>query len=305
MPLRVLAYIGGSGVLKLVNERVVGFSLDYLDVLWEIQPTSEDVQKYQFYVERSESQAGPWDLIAGPLLDIYRVRDTSALQTSNLRKFFYRIRVVNMIRDVETISAPFDREGGMDLIGAEIARNNEVVFREYTGVKCFVFPVRTFGQRCTQCWDATLEQITNPRCPTCFRTGFVGGYHYPIKFWAQIDESDQTEQVSSALRTEVKLDALRLGVLPEIKPRDLIVDFKNRRFRVTKVGGTRRLGRKVHQEVHLSQIEPGSIEHVIPIRVGDDELLKPARTFTNAHNMEAEIDHNSLDMASLRSLFRF
>ena len=35
-------------MIKFRNERVLSFELDYLDVLWEIEPTNEDIQEYQF-----------------------------------------------------------------------------------------------------------------------------------------------------------------------------------------------------------------------------------------------------------------
>ena len=37
-------------MISFCNERVLSFELDYLDVLWEIEPTTEDVQEYQFFV---------------------------------------------------------------------------------------------------------------------------------------------------------------------------------------------------------------------------------------------------------------
>ena len=62
-------------MLKVANIKVRSFSIEYLDLTWEIENTTEDIQEYSFYVERSEAEAGPWKTIAGPLIDKYFLRD--------------------------------------------------------------------------------------------------------------------------------------------------------------------------------------------------------------------------------------
>lgn len=43
--------------------------------------------------------------------------------------------------------------------------------------------------RCPDCYDDVLKQVSNTRCPSCYGTGFEGGYKPPIIIWASIAEN--------------------------------------------------------------------------------------------------------------------
>lgn len=276
-------------MIKFRNERVLSFELDYLEVMWEIEPTADDVQEYQFFVERSEAEAGPWLQIAGPMVDVYRFRDNSTPQiTTNARSLFYRVKAKHSPSGKEIYSKVFDQEGEISLLAQEMVRLERVLFEEFVATKCWVFPRRTFGQKCPNCYDPVMEKIIDDQCPTCWNTGFSGGYHYPISFWAQIDSPEQTEQVTLEDHRRVLYFTLRCGPSPALKPLDLIIDHQNRRMRVVSVSGTSRLGVTVRQEVRLVQIQRGSIEDRIPLKVDVAKVKRfPEREFTNPHTLEA------------------
>lgn len=276
-------------MIKFANERVLSFELDYLDVLWEIEPTTEDIQEYQFFVERSEAEAGPWLQIAGPMVDIYRFRDNATPQiTTNARTLFYRVKAVHSPSGKIQYSRVFDQEGQISLHAQEMVRLERVLFEEFVATKCWVFPRRTFGQKCPSCYDEVLEKVIDDACVTCWSTGFSGGYHYPIAFWAQLDSPEQTEQVTLEDHRRVLYYTLRCGPSPALRPLDLVIDHQNRRFRVVSVSGTSRLGVTVRQETRLVQIQRGSIEDKIPLKVDTATLRQfPERVFSNPHSLEA------------------
>lgn len=276
-------------MIKFRNERVLSFELDYLEVMWEIEPTAEDVQEYQFFVERSEAEAGPWLQIAGPMVDVYRFKDNSTPQiTTNARSLFYRVKAKHSPSGRETYSKVFDQEGEISLLAQEMVRLERVLFEEFVATRCWIFPRRTFGQKCPNCYDPVMEKVIDDQCPTCWSTGFSGGYHYPISFWAQIDSPEQTEQVTLEDHRRVLYYTLRCGPSPALKPLDLIIDHQNRRMRVVSVSGTSRLGVTVRQEVRLVQIQRGSIEDRIPLKVDVAKVKRfPEREFTNPHSLEA------------------
>lgn len=276
-------------MIKLRNIRTLSFELDYMDVLWEVEPTTEDIQEYQFFVERSEAEAGPWLQIAGPLVDQYRFRDNAVPTiTTNARVLFYRVRVLHLPTSRSDYSPPVDQEGPISLHAQEMVRLERVLFEEFVATKCWVFPRRTFGQHCPNCFDPVLDKVIDDACPTCWGTGFSGGYHYPIAFWGQIDAPEQTEQVTLEDHRRVLYYQLRCGPSPALRPMDLVIDHQNRRYRIIAVSGTARLGVSVRQEVRMVQIQRGSIEDKIPLRV-DTEGLKPfpERVFTNPHSLES------------------
>lgn len=272
-------------MLSIVNEKVISFSLDYLDILWEVKATTEDIQDYSFYIERSEAEAGPWDPLAGPLVDTFYYRDANVPAISTNRTLFYRIKVEHNVTKDTTYSTIIDRVGKPDAYASEIIKLENVMFSELVGTRAWVFPVKTFGQRCPSCWDDVLQKRTTSSCRTCWGTGFSGGYHNPIQVWCQIDEPpERTEYVGSMKEDHRQTNYfnVRMGPSPDVKPMDLIVDHLNRRLRVYSIGGTTRFGVTVRQEIKCLQVQKGAIEDAIPLSIPTDLNLVPQRNFTNS-----------------------
>lgn len=285
-------------MLEVRNTKVRSFSREYLDVSWEIKPTNEDIQEYQFFVERSEAEAGPFEPIMGPLIDQYFVRDNMIRAISTTRVYFYRVRVLHLPTGRGYETPVFDRSGSEDLLALEMIRREQLLWQEFAGVKFWLFPRRTFGQRCPQCWDRVLNKRNQDACPTCYNTTFSGGYHFPIEFWGQIDEPEDAEQVTIEDHRQQRYMVMRCGPTPDIKPLDLVVDHLNRRMRVVSRGGTSKLGVGVRQEIRLVELQKGLIEDKLPIKVDHiNAVLVPGRNFTNPQNIEAaglEVDLNVL-----------
>lgn len=269
-------------MIRITSVRVTGFSRRYFDVDWQIAPTNDDLQEWEFFVERSEAEAGPWHIVAGPLIDRYYLRDNTTPQISINRTLFYRVRAVNPLRSVEIVSKVVDREGGEDLIAAEIISLESMLFQEFIGTIAWLFPRRTFGQRCPQCWDSVLGKRIDDSCPVCFGTGFSGGYHYPIEFYPQFDKAPRVDQVATHDHHQQTILGMRCQASPRLSPFDLLIDHKNQRYRVISAASTSRLGVDVHQEAQVIVLQPGSIEDAIELKV-DHRNLRVAgyRNFSN------------------------
>lgn len=275
-------------MISFTSVRVTGFSRRYFDVDWSIAPTHDDLQEWQFWLERSEAEAGPWLLIAGPLIDRYYVRDNTTPQISLNRTLFYRVRATNPSRHLEIISDISDREGQEDLIAAEIGSLEYMLLTEFTGTRAWLFPRRTFGQRCPQCWDDVMNKRLDDSCGHCYGTGFSGGYHYPIEFFGQFDQTQKNEQVSTYDHHQQATTSFRCLASPNVVPGDLVINHRNRRLRVLAVTPTSRLGVTVHQEVQAVTLQPGSIEDAIELKVDHRTLaLAAGRNYTSPMNPEA------------------
>ena len=260
-----------------------------MDIFWEIKSTTEDIQDYSFYVERSEAEAGPWDSLSGPLVDTFYYRDSNVPKLSTTRTLFYRIKIEHNVTKDVSYSTIFDRVGRPDAYASEIIKLENVMFSELTGVRAWVFPVKTFGQRCPDCWDDVLQKRTTDSCRTCWGTGFSGGYHYPIQVWCQIDEPPEKTEYTSGMKDDHRQTNylnVRMGPSPDVKPMDLIVDHLNRRMRVFSVGGTTRFGVTVRQELRCLQTQKGSIEDAIPLKIPNNLELVPKRNFTNSTSLD-------------------
>lgn len=273
---------------------VRSFSLDWLEFTWEIENTELDPFDFDWYVERSESPEGPWDPLAGPFSDRYRFIDNRVNLQHRWRQLYYRIRSVEKANADNVAYSSWSTLGAEpDLIAQEIQLLERTVWREFTGRKCYLIPVRTFGQYCPHCMDvsgigSTFRKLRS-NCLTCYDTKFARGYLNPIEIYIQFDPSPKTQQLQGTGETQQSNTTARMSNFPLVKPRDLIVEAENRRWRVVQVSSTERLRAKVHHELMLHEIVKGDTEFQIPIDPGDLRDLEPSpeRNFSNPQNLEA------------------
>ena len=282
--------------LVIRNPLVRGFSLDFLDVSWEIEDTFLDPHDFWMYVYRSESPMGPWDLVAGPFEDRYRFVDNRVNLQHRWRVLYYKIRTIQKSDPTNSVdSDSFHMEGDPDLIAAEIQRLERLLWEEFAGRRCFIFPVRTFGQHCPSCFSGPdkgkgfSSQKNRSQCLTCYDTAYVRGYFDPIEIFMQFDPCSASIQTLPIAERHQNDTGARLPNFPLLKPRDIIVEAENRRWRVVRVTPTERLRSVVHQELVLHEIVKGDIEFQLPIRLDDlrDFEPSPGRNFTVPQNLEA------------------
>lgn len=276
-------------MLQVKDLKVRSLDLDFHELSWALADTTEDVLDYSFQVLRSESASGPFDVLTPPFLDRYLFVD-NAIQTGHRwRKYFYLLRVEHLQSGDKKDFGPVSKEPDPDLLAMELRRHMMLLFREFAGRRCWVLPVRTFGQRC-DCWNATLQQRRRSGCVACYDTSFVRGYLSPIETWMQIDPSPKSEQTTNTGPQQQSNTTARTPYFPEIKPRDVIVEGENRRWRVVQVSQTEQVRAAVHQELQLHEIPPKDVEFAIPLKMEEalrDLWLSPARNFNNPHNLEA------------------
>jgi len=274
---------------------VRSFSLDFLEITWEIESSTLDPHDFYTYIYRSESPMGPWDLIAGPFEDKYRFIDNRVNLQHRWRVLYYKIRNIQK-SDLTNIidSESFSMDAEPDLMASEIIRLERLVWEEYSGRRCFIFPVRTFGQYCPSCMDGPDKgkgftmQKRRSMCLTCIDTGYVRGYFDPIEIFIQIDPSSQSIQTLPIAERQQNDTTGRMPNFPLLKPRDIIVEAENKRWRVVKVSQTERLRHVVHQELQLHEIVKGDIEFQLPIQLDNLRNFEPSpgRNFTNPQNLE-------------------
>lgn len=274
--------------IEISQLKVRSLDKDLTEISWRVVDTQEDVFDYTFQLFRSESPSGPFDPLCPPFKDRYLFVDNAVYVGDRWRTLHYQLRVTHIPSgDVEDIG-PVLLEPEADLIAVELRRHVQLLFHEYAGRKCWVLPLRTFGQRC-ECWDPTLYKRTRSRCELCFDTGFVRGYLSPIEVWMQVEPSPKTTQTTNVGAMQQSNTTARIGYYPPLKPGDIIVEAENRRWRCLQVNQTEHVRAGVHQELSLHEIPPKDVEYAIPIVLADvlqDVYFSPPRNFTNPTNLE-------------------
>jgi hypothetical protein len=278
--------------LKIREFRVRSLDIDVNALTWELEDTSEDILDYTFQVQRSESPSGPFDAISVPFQDKYLFTDNTLVSGHRWRKYFYRLHIVRVPTGDTTDTDAITRDPDPDLIALELRRHMQLLFREFAGRRCWILPVRTFGQRCS-CYNTTLRQRRTSGCELCYDTSFVRGYMSPIESWIQVDPSAKSEQNTNVGAQQQSNTTARLVWYPPLKPRDLLVEPENRRWRVVQVNQTEQGRAVVHQEVQLHEIPPRDIEFKVPLNLQEplqDLWLNPSRNYNNPQNLEAFMD---------------
>jgi hypothetical protein len=275
-------------VLKVTKLYARSFDLDHINVFWEIESFYGDIEQFEFTVLRSESSYGPWDTLTPPFKDQYSLRDSTPAKHHKWRNNYYLLRIRDIKTNEEQDFGPTSQQGEPDLIAMEVTRQEDLLFREYVGRKTWLYPVRTFGAYCT-CFDRVTGRRTKSNCLTCFDTGFLGGYLTPICCYVQFDPSGQRATPTPYREKQENTTTARLISFPQIKPKDILIEAENVRWRVESVTSTQRLRSNLHQELTLKQIDIGDAEFKLPVNIDDLKGLEIAaeRNFTNPQHMDS------------------
>ena len=280
-------------MLTIQSVTVRSWHPTYMDVCWTIGDTNEDIAEYSFDVYRCEAQYGEYTrLTARGLINRFIFRDIQPPTQNMDRKLWYKVRLTHLPSGQYTESIPACHRGDpAHRITRMVQTHSMQLFRAITGRPCFLYPVRTFGQKCPAC-TSDLTGITNTQnCATCYDTAYAGGFHPPVLFLAQIDESESAMQLSDQNQGQVYTHNLRTPTAdPEINPNDIIVDKTNRRFRVVKVSSTTTLGVPSHFECAMIRLPVSDIIYNIPLFPEEDMLRSSAMLMADTQSDEDRID---------------
>lgn len=275
-------------MLKVTQIYARSFDLDHVDVYWEIADFVGNINQYDFYLSRAESPEGPWESLAGPFKDQYLFRDMAPALMHRWRVLYYRLEIVDVLSGERESFGPTAMLPEPDLIALEIMRQEDILFREHVGRRVFLFPVRSFGAVCV-CVDRVTGRRTKSNCLNCFDVGFIGGYLKPIEFFMQIDSSADGGGNTPFGEKQDSQTTGRLISFPPLKPKDILVETENIRWRVLSVGSTQRLRAVVHQEPVLHEVPRSDVVYKLPINLADLQTFQPAseRNFTNPQHLDA------------------
>ena len=120
-------------MIEVLNLRVYSLELDYLDLSWEVGPSTENVLDYLFLIERSESPMGPWDQISNSFTDKYAFRDVHLNQQHRHRVFYYRLKITHTQTSEVAYSEVGYQRAFPDLNALEVRRLEMVLFKEQIG----------------------------------------------------------------------------------------------------------------------------------------------------------------------------
>lgn len=248
-------------MLEFASLTVDCWNLDYLVISWSIKPTVEDINNYTFSVWRSNSPDGNFTKIADDLVNAFVYKDPSVNLKHRWRKYYYKVHV-----DPENDPhyspwiGPATKEDKPDVVATEIVRRNDLLLNNFVGRDAQLYIKRTWGQRCSVCWDTVKQRKLKSSCEVCYNTGFVQGFFNPIPI--KINFSPSPEMVRQA-NFEQQPDATNawMSNFPHVSPKDIIVENGFIRWRVAQVSFTQKRRVKVHQVMQLVRVNQNDVEY--------------------------------------------
>lgn len=279
-------------MLNVINLRSRSLDVDRMEVTWEVDGY-DDPRDYTMQVFRSEALMGPFEPVTTTFEDRYIFVDARIPQGDKYRQLWYRLVLIKKSDEATATFGPVTQEAEPDLVAQYIRRAEQTLFTQATGRMCWLFKARTFGPRCTSCWDRVLGKSRRSNCLSCFDTGFLRGYHDPMEVWVQIDPAAKARQNVSQQSSQQVGTRARMTSYPNIAPDDVLVEAENKRWIVLTVEQSERLRAPIKQELTLKEIELTDIEYKLPINL--DRALRdiqpsPVRMFSNPTGL-----HNAME----------
>jgi len=252
-------------MLEFDSVYVECYDLDALIAGWVIKPTIEDISLYRFSVWRSNTPDTGFTKVVDGLQNLFAYKDADIDLKSKWRKFYYKVQVY-LASDLTKLvwSKVTSSNLKPDVYALEIIRRNNLLLKNFVGQSTYAFVRRTWGQRCTACWDAIKQRKTQSNCAVCFNTGWVGGFFDPINL--NVNFNPPPEMIRHAqFEIQPEQTVAWCSNFPPLSPKDILVESGRNRWRIVQISKTEKRRTLVHQVLQLTKINPQDIEYTLKI----------------------------------------
>ena len=253
------------------------------------------VNVYRSYVENTG-----YDLIATVPATSLVYRDETVNLTDRWRIPFYKLEIVDSLGNTR-MSAPVRVSGEQLAPGIDLVRATITLLR--LGGNPILVYQRRFDttERCSNCWDPKLRQVTLSNCEVCYNTGYNGGYHLPVLTLAIIVPEMKVDTPGDTTRQQSSTEST-MSNYPLMRPRDLIYEINTgRRFRVVAVRTAEKHRMLINQTLQLEILNPSDIEH--RLAVPEISTLTPVITRARASHREMLRDNFSPSNESFKTIY--
>lgn len=265
-------------------------------ISWWYRPTNDDLTRATVEIHRGYSRNGHFDLVGTVRADVLHYRDTGSHVHDKWREIYFKLRVINLGGAVDE-TEPFSVRSQPTLEAIAVRKRTDLALR-FEGVPCLIYVRRGEGVRCPDCWDPGLKKVMSSSCPTCFNTGRLGGFYPPILTQVRISPATKHNEPGDTLRQVEQVTAV-CSFIPIVSPRDVVYEVNvGKRWRIVTVQPTEDHRVIVHQDLMMIGLNPGDIEHTLPIPTGLTPIIRewrdvrtyPQRPLVRDHDTRSEED---------------
>lgn len=255
----------------VIVPNVIKASTGGFDVYWDIKQVGSFVPK--FYLEIGPTELGPWTAVSASSNTLsYFLKGVGPKQLNNQVEYFFRIVIKNNATS-EVISSSIGYQAGRTLtkrdrlIYREMVRREALTLDKFNGAEFILLKRIVNGTICTDCVDEILQQAASNECPSCYGTGFQGGYYPQGRIQANLDEDSKLSLQTPGLQELTQLSGNFPGY-PIVKFKDILVDtYTNKRYEVLSTVEDQFRTYNIRQTVILSRLPPSDPSYQVPTNV--------------------------------------
>ena len=251
-------------MLTLTTLSLDSYNRDQVTISWVWNATSEPIVDYALDIYRSDGPGTAGSIEQYTLIGSGISATESYFTDVNIsgiynfgRTWYYKLVLTNTLTEAVshlTDTPLYKFYQTEDYAYNEILIRKRIVLDKKSGRTVKLLKKRSWGTRCTDCWDSVLYRSNDPDCITCHGTTWIGGYFNYLDFKAIITPSPQYNQITMFgewMPSDVLLTTLNF---PIIAVKDVIVDEKNTRWEVKNIRPLEKLGYIIEQAVQLARI---------------------------------------------------
>jgi hypothetical protein len=163
-------------------------------VAWDLLPSFADPNPLTFQLQvgvTASNDSDDWADVGLPVDDVYVAFDEEQRVWGNMNWTHYRVQLTSA--SGVHYSEPTGGLGGLSrrdwIYARELIRKETKWHRlNRSSQEGILLKRRWTGTQCPTCLDPMTEEVKNPDCATCYGTGFLCGYYYPVDcVWAAMD----------------------------------------------------------------------------------------------------------------------
>lgn len=250
---------------------------DYVRIQW----TVEDKEGFCASVDvlRSESAQGPYTIIEQGLdPSVYFYTDYEVELSGLQRSPHYIIRATSINGPhltylSESKTYGYGHTDHRARIARKARRDLRVTLERLNGVKLAIVKKKTYGPRCSYCYNSATKDTLISNCPRCYGTSFTGGYHDPVYLWGKLDPAPVQSSLGVSGKVETSITGLTIIDYPVVSSDDLVVELQtNRRFKVQRIIKSESSRVLVHQDLQVSELSRSSPEYAVPVDLNYQEF---------------------------------
>lgn len=231
----------------------------------------------KFDVYRSDVEKGPWKKITVEPVSSYFIKDREVPEVTKFMSMYYLVECIlpDNRRVKSEVTTWENKQSSFALLRAkEIQRRESILLSKFVGVDTIFFRRKRFGKKCPVCWDSTSEDLIMDKCPSCFGTGFEGGYWGGYNTLLQYDPTPSSAEFSYQGLVERNVITAWTIANPKIESLDIIYRVPDRKlYRVGQKQTTELQAVEIRQMLQLVEIGTTKAEQELVKRLLPDEYV--------------------------------